>query len=140
MSSAVPDAVALNMLQGQYGLVATTAPATYYAGLSTTAPTDNNGTGITEPTDANYARVAVTNNTTNFTTGTRQVANGTTWTWPASTSGGSGYGSVGWIPLYTAAAGGTFCGYLIVTGGPVSLAAGIAPAINPGGAALDVAA
>ena len=37
-----------------------TPPATLYVGLSTTA-IDKDGVGVTEPTDASYARVAVDN-------------------------------------------------------------------------------
>ncbi len=40
-------------------------PATWYVGLTTTAPNDD-GTNVTEPVGGSYARVAVTNNTTNF--------------------------------------------------------------------------
>ena len=42
-----------------------TRPATVYIGLSTTTIADD-GTGITEPSGNGYARIAVTNNGTNF--------------------------------------------------------------------------
>jgi hypothetical protein len=42
-----------------------TAPVTYYVGLSTT-PINADGTGATEPSGGAYARVAVTNNKTNW--------------------------------------------------------------------------
>lgn len=42
-----------------------TPPATYYVGLSTTT-INADGTGKTEPSGMAYARVAVTNNKTNF--------------------------------------------------------------------------
>lgn len=42
-----------------------TRPGTVYVGLSTSAPNDD-GSGITEPSGGAYARVAVTNNTTNW--------------------------------------------------------------------------
>ena len=40
-------------------------PATMYVGLSTTAPNDD-GTNVTEPVGNGYARVAVTNNVTQW--------------------------------------------------------------------------
>lgn len=50
----------------QFGGGATTwAPATWYLGLSTTTPNGAGG-GFTEPSGGSYARVAVTNNATNF--------------------------------------------------------------------------
>lgn len=48
-----------------FGAVAFTAPATYYMALSTTTPSTS-GSNFTEPVGASYARVAVTNNKTNF--------------------------------------------------------------------------
>jgi hypothetical protein len=66
----------------QFGGGATTwAPATWYVGLSTTTPNED-GTGFTEPVGGSYARVAVTNNTTNWpaattSSGVTSKANGT---------------------------------------------------------------
>lgn len=47
--------------------VAFTPPTTYYIALSKTEPKAD-GTGVTEPSGGNYARIAVTKGTTNFTT------------------------------------------------------------------------
>jgi len=52
-------------------------PATLYVGLSTTAITDAGG-NITEPVGNNYARIAVTNNATN---------------WPAASGGAKSNGA-----------------------------------------------
>lgn len=46
-----------------------TPPATLYVGLSTTAPQED-GTGITEPSGGNYARVSVANTSTNWSAAT----------------------------------------------------------------------
>ena len=71
------------LLDEVFGGVNYTPPATLYIGLSSTAPAEG-GTGITEPTAASYARVAVTNNLTNWpatgTDGTK--SNGTAITFP----------------------------------------------------------
>ena len=48
------------------GGVAFTMPTTLYVAMSKTAPVAD-GTNVSEPTGANYARVAVLNNKTNFT-------------------------------------------------------------------------
>lgn len=55
-----------SIADSQFGGGASTwAPATWYLGLSTTIPNDD-GSGFTEPSTGSYARVAVTNNATNF--------------------------------------------------------------------------
>ena len=60
-------------------------PATLYVGLSTTTITDAGG-NITEPVGGNYARVAVTNNATNFPAAASGAkANGTAISFPEAT-------------------------------------------------------
>lgn len=61
------------------------APATYYVGLSLTTPAAD-GTNITEPSGGSYARVAVTNNSTNWPAASSRVkSNGTVITFPTAT-------------------------------------------------------
>lgn len=50
-----------------FGGTSFTPGGTYYIGLSTT-PIQANGTGATEPSGGSYARVAVANNKTSFST------------------------------------------------------------------------
>lgn len=60
-------------------------PATLYIGLSTTTIADD-GTNITEPSGNGYARVAVTNNATNWPAASAGAkSNGTPITFPAAT-------------------------------------------------------
>jgi hypothetical protein len=66
-------------------------PATWFIGLSTTAPADD-GSGATEPSGGAYARVSVTNNTTNFpaaatASGTTTKSNGTEIVFAQATAG-----------------------------------------------------
>lgn len=63
------------LLDSFFGGTAYTPPATVYVGLSTTT-INQDGSGITEPTGGAYARVSVTNNTTNFPASTAQGTNG----------------------------------------------------------------
>lgn len=56
-------------LNYDFGKTEYTPPNTWYIGLSTT-PILKDGTGYTEPTDSAYARVALTNNKTDFTVAT----------------------------------------------------------------------
>jgi hypothetical protein len=99
------DADANNMLDSRFGLVAVAAPATYYVGLSTTLPT-NTGTNVTEPSGGSYARVAVTNNATNFpAAAARSKSNGTVITFPTASAS---WGTVSHFVLYDAATAGTF--------------------------------
>ena len=53
------------ILNRYFGNVSDTVASTLYLGLSTTA-INNDGTGATEPLGGGYARVAVTNNKTNW--------------------------------------------------------------------------
>ena len=68
-----------------WGAATYTAPATLYFGLSSTTPAED-GSNVTEPSGGAYARVAVTNNATNFPAATGGAkSNGTAITWaPAS--------------------------------------------------------
>lgn len=62
-------------------------PATVYIAVYTVAPTADDGTGGTEVTGGAYARVAVTNNATNFPAAAAGVkANGTVITFPTATA------------------------------------------------------
>lgn len=70
------DYLELELLDHVLGNSAYSAPATVYVGLSTADPTDS-GSGIAEPSNG-YARVAVTNNSTN---------------WPAAASGAKANGT-----------------------------------------------
>ncbi len=86
----------------------TFAPATWYCGLSTTTPNDD-GTSFNEPVGGAYARVAMTNNTTNFpaattVSGETTKRNGTKITWPNPTGTWGSATHYGW---FTTASGGT---------------------------------
>lgn len=107
------DARERMIADSQFGGAATTwAPATWYLGLSTTTPNDD-GTGFTEPVGGAYARVAVTNNATNFpaavtTSGVTTKTNGTAITftnptalWGQLTHYGWFTGPTGGTPEYT---------------------------------------
>lgn len=62
-------------------------PATLYVALSTTTIADD-GTNMTEPAVGSYARVAVTNNATNWPAASGGAkANGTAITFPTATAG-----------------------------------------------------
>jgi hypothetical protein len=60
------------LLDLNFGSTAYTQPATYYFGLSTTT-INFDGTGATEPSGGSYARVAFTNNKTNWGTASSGV-------------------------------------------------------------------
>lgn len=87
----------------------TAMPATVYVALITTAPTNANGASIVEVSGGSYARVAVTNNDTNWPAATgRAKSNGTTIAFPASTAS---WGTVVGFALYDAASAGNFLAY-----------------------------
>lgn len=103
------DSEAAALLGQYFGATSFTPHATFYVGASTTTY-NHDGTGGTEPADAAYARVSVTNNTTNFpaptvlAAGGAQVTNGTQIQFPTSTAS---WGTITELGLYTAATGGT---------------------------------
>lgn len=128
MAGRLADSDANNSLDVRFGAAASTAPGTYYVGLSSTPPT-NAGGNITEPVGGNYARVAVANNPTNWPPATaRGKANGTTISFPTATAN---WGTFGWFILMDAPTGGTMRGWgdlstaqTISNGGAASFAAG----------------
>ena len=82
------DAYKKKLLDAVYGNTAVGPPATVHVGLSTTTPTQVGG-NITEPSGNAYARIAVTNNTTNWpaasTANPSVKSNGTTITFAQAT-------------------------------------------------------
>lgn len=78
------------VLDEVFGGTAFAAPATIYVGLFTVAPTDaGGGTEVGTGTWTNYARVAVTNNTTNFPNASGGAkSNGTAISYGAATTSG----------------------------------------------------
>lgn len=91
-------------------------PATLYFGLFTVAPADD-GTGGTEVTGGSYARVSVTNNSTNFpaaTEGDPSVKqNGTAITFPTATAD---WGTVVAMGVWDASSGGNLLVWSPLTG------------------------
>lgn len=86
---ATSDTFATTYLKGVFGSSkGSTAPATVYVALSSTAPSVVAGVlgNITEPTNGSYARVAITNNDTNFTTSGRTVTNNVAVEFPTATA------------------------------------------------------
>lgn len=84
-----------------------TRPATLYISLHTDAP---GGTGANEVSGASYARVAVTNNATNFPAASGGAkSNGTVISF--ATPGAGGWGEVDHVGIWDAASGGNFVAY-----------------------------
>lgn len=97
------DATELAVINELFGGTAFAADATLYAALFTTVPADD-GSGGVEANYTSYARVAVTNNTTNFPSANPKL-NGTAVAFPQATAAQAGQiKGLGW---YTAASGGT---------------------------------
>lgn len=88
------------VLDHVFGAAVYTAPATVYVALYTVIPTDANASG-TEVTGGSYARVAVTNNATNWPAASGGAkSNGTAVTFPAPTAA---WGTVVGFAIYDAA-------------------------------------
>jgi hypothetical protein len=119
MAGSLTNFAAKKLLDHLFGNAAYTAPATLHFSLHTTAPTEAGGG--TEVAGGSYARVAVTNNATNF-----PAAGGTTLAtkantnpieWPVATAG---WGTVVGVGIYDAASAGNMLAYLDVTSNAIT--------------------
>jgi len=88
------------VLDWLFGNSAVTRPASFTLGVSSTEPADN-GSNIQEPSTGDYARVSITNNTTNFPNAPvgGPKASGADFVFPVATSPGWG-AEVGWWVLW----------------------------------------
>ncbi len=108
MASGHSDQVENKILDKLYGRTDFTPPATYYIGLFTASPSDaGGGTELTIGTNR-YARIAVTNDTTNFPAAAAgSKTNGVAFTSAVSTGAwGSGAAIVA-VGFFDAASAGT---------------------------------
>ena len=91
------------ILDYNFGATSYVVPATYYVGLSTSV-IGIDGTGETEPVGGAYARVAVTNNKTNFAVAALgALTNATAITFVESTTS---WGTITYVFLADAISGG----------------------------------
>jgi len=96
------------LLDHIFGGVNYSVPTTLYFGLSTSTPTVE-GTNVTEPVGNNYSRVAITNDTTNFSLASNGIKyNNISITYPTSTGA---WGTVTHFVIYDALTGGNFLGF-----------------------------
>ncbi len=99
------------LLDHVFGNAAYSAPATLYVSLYTVTPADAGGG--TEATGGSYARVAVTNNATNFPAASGGAkANGTAITFPAPTAN---WGTVVAFGIHDAASAGNLLAWGALT-------------------------
>lgn len=128
MAGRLSDADANNALDVRFGGVASTAPASYFVGLSSTQPT-NTGGNVTEPVVAGYGRVAVANNATNWPAASgRTKSNGTAVSFPVPTVD---WGTLGYFVLYDAVTGGTMRAWGQLAA-PVAITIGATASFAPG--------
>jgi hypothetical protein len=100
------------LLDHVFGDASYTAPGTLYVGLSSTDPLDD-GSGITEPVGGSYARVAKTNNLTNWPAASGGAkSNGTAITFATATAS---WGTVGYFFISDALTGGNMLGHAALT-------------------------
>lgn len=105
MAGSFSDYLEDKLLNHVFGGTSYSPPATLYVGLFTAAPSDSGGG--TEVTGGSYARVSLTNNTTNFpnASGTSPTSktNGTTITFPTASAN---WGIVVAVGIFDASSGG----------------------------------
>ena len=127
--------VANQVLSKIFGTTNFTPPVTIYIALTTAAPTTTGAGSIVEPTAAQYnayARVAVTNNTTNWPAASAgALSNGTTITFPTSTGGASSPVTVTNVAAMDAVSGGTLWAFAPLPGG-TQVASGQTPQLGVG--------
>lgn len=117
------------LLNHVFGNTAYTAPATLYVALFTAAPSDaGGGTEVSTANWTNYARAAVTNNTTNFPAASAgSKSNGTSISF--GTAATTGNIAVTHFAIFDAASAGNMlrwgtCSATVANGNTVSIAAG----------------
>jgi hypothetical protein len=125
MAGSKTNYLELALLNHTFGASTFTPPATLYLAAFTVAPTDS--TGGTECSGGSYARVAVTNNTTNFPSANPKL-NGTSISFPQASAGWGTVVAVAWMD---AASAGNMLTYTVLdtskditTGDTLNLAAG----------------
>jgi hypothetical protein len=95
-----------------FGKTTFTVPTTYYFGLSTTA-INIDGTGATEPSGGGYARVAFTNDKTNWGTASLGILlNALAVTFPESSAS---WGTITHIGIWDNLTGGNLWWYDVLT-------------------------
>jgi hypothetical protein len=111
-------------------------PATLYVALLLTAPSSTGGG--TEVSGGGYARVAVTNNNTNWVGATSTTpstsANGTTIAFPTASAA---WGTPGWFGIYDAASGGNLLWWGTLVN-PQAVASGATPEYTAGNLLLNL--
>ena len=106
-----------------FGNVSYTIPATWYVALSTSTPSQVKGTStpywnFTEPATGGYARVGITNNSTNWTAISSEPTNGytiqnaTAISFAPSTGS---WGTVTYFGVWDTLTGGNLCGFGILS-------------------------
>lgn len=103
----------LKILDHLYGRTTYTAPATLYMALFTTNPNFATGAGGTAVSGANYSRLAIENNTTNFPNATTESNIGTKTNGVDlvfATPGAGGWGTVTGFGFYDASTDGNWLG------------------------------
>ena len=96
------------ILDRGFGTTAWTPPATFYFGLSTTAPSSD-GTNVTEPSGGSYARIGVTNNKTNFAVASAAALDNLTAITFVESSGS--WGTITYVVIYDALTSGNLLYY-----------------------------
>jgi hypothetical protein len=90
MAGSKSDYLEAKLLDHVLGATTYTPPATVYIALFTVSPSDSGGGTEVSTSGTAYARVAVTNNTTNWPnasgTSPTSKSNGTTFTFPTATA------------------------------------------------------
>lgn len=101
--SSFTDFLENELLDHVFGDSAYTAPSTLYIGLSTTTPNDD-GSNFTEVSGNNYARVAVSNNLTEWPAASGgSKTNGNAITFPEATGS---WGTITHAGIFDASSGG----------------------------------
>ncbi len=117
MAGSKSDYLEAKLLDHVLGATAYSAPATVYVALFTAAPTDaGGGTEVSTGGGSSYARVAVTNNTTNWpnASGTSPTtkSNGTAITFPTA---GADWGTIVAFGVFDASSAGNLLYWATLT-------------------------
>lgn len=136
MAGSLSDYAENKVLDLLFSNTSYTIPTTYYIGLWTSALSDaSTGSTAGEVSGGSYARVAVTNNVTNFPASSSGAkTNGVTFTFPTASAG---WGTITHLGLFDASSAGNMIAWTDL-GTSKTIANGDTASINGGDLALSI--
>lgn len=132
----ITDAFADKLVKAWFNRSVTGLPTSYYIGLATTLPTDQNGTGLVVPSNAEFARIGASANTTNWVSmgvGSRQMSLNIDLLYATAVTD---WGEIVGYTMHDTLTAGTFLGYGVTN--PFTILAGMRARLPAGSVTIKI--